>query len=521
MVDGIRKHRHVTPSAPRPPRYSVFVRTLAALASTLAVFVIGSALFVGVKAYTAQRAMTLSLSDTSPVTTPEPVTKSPDTPHTQTPSDTVENFRAPENSELRGDRAPIAHRPDTTDDIFSLRGAQRGIITILLLGADTRKDGRSQRTDTIMLAQIHTVRGKIALLSLPRDLYVRYRTNDGVLRQSKINALYDAGLRDAVGATYIVRTVEHITGAEIDYVLAADFDAFISVVDALGGINVTVERPIHDTRYPTPDYGYETFTLPAGLHHMDGATALKYVRSRHGDPEGDFGRAKRQQAVLRAIKNKAFSLGTLTNARTLGALLDALGAHVKTTLSIREMLLLAQLLQRSDTQNIITHVVDAWRTDSLLRAVHIGNAFALIPRSGRDNYTEIRALTAMLFDLPSRQRVHEAVRREQPRISIYHTRGQQDTATRVRTIIQEALGVPESAISLRRVSQQPSVHAQITVYDDSRFPFSITALRRALGAEHTVTSTPRDTDIIVHLGETAEEFFRPNTISQDVFNNAL
>ncbi len=394
-----------------------------------------------------------------------------------------------------------------------------GITTILLLGVDKRpaSEGGAQRTDTIMLARIHRQRGKIALLSLPRDLYV-YDTPQG---GAKINALYDRGLRDGKGAQYIVRAVERVTGVRIHYVIAANFAAFTAVVDALGGINVLVERPINDTRYPGPNYSYETFTLAAGLQHLDGATALKYVRSRHDDPDGDFGRAKRQQQVLQAIKNKAFSIGTFTNVRRINALLNAIGDNLRTDLRVRDIHALITLLTKVDTQNIVTVVVDAWRADSLLRATHVGRAFALVPRAGRTNYTEIHTLAEEIFDLPARARLQQEVRREAPRIVIKRAGASRETAQRVRATIMHTIGAKYD-IPIIATQQRTTTHAAITDMSSGTKPFTLTALRRALGAAHTTdTRNAHNDDFVVTLGTDADAFFAPPPVTQEEFDRTV
>jgi len=81
-----------------------------------------------------------------------------------------------------------------------------------------------------------------------------------------------------------------------------NFQGFVQTIDLIGGIDVMVQKTIHDEEYPTADYGVETFHLEAGQQHLDGETALKFARTRHGDD--DYGRARRQQEVIRAVVDK-------------------------------------------------------------------------------------------------------------------------------------------------------------------------------------------------------------------------
>ncbi len=401
-----------------------------------------------------------------------------------------------------------------------LRGEKSGTINILLLGKGTPDHPGKDLTDTIMIARINVRKGKIALLSLPRDLYVRI---PGTQNATKINALYRYGLEHNRSATTIITAIETITQLPIHYFLVADFDAFTAVVDALGGINVMVEQSINDTHYPGPHYSYETFTLTQGLHHLDGATALKYVRTRHNDPEGDFGRAKRQQHVLQAMKNKAFSIGTLSNPLTIGKLLDAMGAHIRTNMDLATLTSFVALLPQLDTQNITTVVIDAWKPESLLRVVHVGKMFALVPRAGRFNYTEIATTAHTIFDRLARERLQAEVAREKPTITLIRAGATKTTIARVRTIVAHTLAIDQRAIHISKTPIATNqTHATISDHTNGAKPFTFTALLRTLGATikqgHSMHNATSDFTII--LGTDADTFFHKSTISKKQFETA-
>src|SRR6185369_16950039 len=275
-----------------------------------------------------------------------------------------------------------------TTSLFSekrtpLRGEREGRINILLLGRAGEHYPGKNLTDTVMVMSIDINEKKVALLSLPRDLYVPIHETD---LYTKLNSLYQYGLSDDRDASPVKKTVEDITGQPIHYFLTVDFDSFEKIIDTLDGIQVNALRDFYDTRYPGKNYSYETFELKKGWQTLDGKTALKYVRERHDDPEGDFGRAKRQQQVLQAVKEKAFSAGTLFNIFTLNSLLGTLGENIKTDISLEDMGKFLDLSRTIDTQNITSIVVDAWKKESLLRVSHIQigpiAAFILVPRVG-------------------------------------------------------------------------------------------------------------------------------------------
>src|SRR5207248_10957066 len=114
-------------------------------------------------------------------------------------------------------------------------------------------------------------------------------------RQERINAAPELG-----GSQTAKQTASIVLGQRVDRYVLIGLQGVRSVVDAVGGVDITVAQPIHDDTYPTDDYGYQTVDIPAGRQHMDGDIALKYARTRHQD--SDFGRIGRQQQILSAVR---------------------------------------------------------------------------------------------------------------------------------------------------------------------------------------------------------------------------
>jgi LCP family protein required for cell wall assembly len=341
------------------------------------------------------------------------------------PASALSDIRSLAGSFLASDRRP-------------LRGEEDGRVNILLLGkAGERYPGRDL-TDTVMVMSLDTRNRKVALLSLPRDLYVKA---PGGFFQTKINAMYQYGLGREEGAEPVRQAVQDVTGLPLHYFFIIDFDGFEKVVDTLGGVNVEVMRDIYDPRYPGPNYSYQTFEIRKGWHKLDGATALKYVRERHDDPEGDFGRAKRQQQVIQAVKNKAFSLQTFANPATLDGLLDVLGESVRTDIAPDEIESFIALAKQTDTHNITNVVVDAWKPDSLLRVSHVQVGptamFILLPRVG--NWSEVRDLAAHLFDLNALRRREEEMKKENATVAVVNLSDEPALTHKVRNLLKDSL----------------------------------------------------------------------------------
>lgn len=219
---------------------------------------------------------------------------------------------------------------------------------VLAIGVDRRPDGGDQNADVIILTHIDLVNHRVSAVSIPRDLLVEI---PGV-GEDKINSSYNHGYQarpdDPVAGVAKVRdTIEHVFRVPIDYYVLVDFDGFEAVVDAIGGIEVDVPYDIVDDQYPTEDYGVQTVEFKAGRQHMDGDTALKYVRTRHAD--SDDARRIRQLDVLLAIFEKGKSFRSITRADEI---IMTVGASVQTNFTLEEQLTLARLGLQLDREDI-------------------------------------------------------------------------------------------------------------------------------------------------------------------------
>lgn len=231
--------------------------------------------------------------------------------------------------------------------------------TILVMGWDRRPsepaDG-AYRTDTMMVVSLDPRTDSVGILSVPRDLYVNI---PGYASLQRVNSAYVLGeLRQpGTGASLAMQTVQYNLGIQIHDYIIVDFNAFITFVDAIGGIDVTNQTTINDPQYPAMyGYGYDPFYLAPGEHHLDGTTALKFARTRHGS--SDFRRAERQQQVIFAIRDQLLSLETLPqlilSAPSLWAQVST-GMH--TGLTLDQILRLAWYAKDIPLQNVRTGVI--------------------------------------------------------------------------------------------------------------------------------------------------------------------
>ena len=291
----------------------------------------------------------------------------------------------------------------------ALKGEENKRINILFLGMRGEgMVGGGLLADTIMVLSIHPKEGgadknKASLISVPRDLYVK---DPGRNQQSKINAVYAYGeerSHNGGGMADMRTIVGEVTGLDIPYAITMNFQGFKDVVNAVGGVTVHLDQPFEEgiqfrgleqrcnaVTYTIFSGNYEakqikrkngTFTaqhwplcfekktaaavaelecggdfkLPAGDNMLDGDKALCYARARY--TSSDFERARRQQEVMKLVKDKALSLGTLTDFSKVSALLDSLGNNVSTNMAVWEMQRLFDLYQKAGATNDINQKV--------------------------------------------------------------------------------------------------------------------------------------------------------------------
>lgn len=225
-------------------------------------------------------------------------------------------------------------------------------VNVLVMGIDARPDeGNVTRTDTLILATVDPDQPYVGMLSIPRDLYVDI---PGYGPQ-RINAAHVYAENDAegTGPAKVMETVSQDFNVEVDRYVRVNFEGFVAVVDALGGVTIDVEQPFTDYSYPTPDYGTMVVEFEAGTQHMDGERALIYARSRHAST--DFDRSARQQQVITALARRITSPA---NWWRLPAAWVALAQHVETDLTWVDAVALSPAVLWVGPSNIDSRVFD-------------------------------------------------------------------------------------------------------------------------------------------------------------------
>ncbi|MGQ9927916.1 MAG: LCP family glycopolymer transferase [Chloroflexaceae bacterium] len=248
-------------------------------------------------------------------------------------------------------------------------------LNVLLLGSDRRPgEGWQTRSDAIVVVRLDPARQRIALLSLPRDLVV----NIPGYGYARINAATVYGDSYAGGGMELARaTVSALLGLPIHHVVHADFNAFITAIDAIGGVDIVVEQELYDPAYPTMDYGYMVAHFLPGPYHMDGETALIYSRMRHMD--SNYARNRRQQQVLVAAFQRVREQNPIAQVETLANLTTALRDHLQTDLSPEQMIGLAWAFREVSPEMVERYALD----ESLVYEGGIaGDPYATLPLPG-------------------------------------------------------------------------------------------------------------------------------------------
>ncbi|MGK7378669.1 LCP family protein [Planococcus sp. 1R117A] len=198
-------------------------------------------------------------------------------------------------------------------------------VSILFIGVDDSEkrsqNENSTRSDALVLATLNNADKSIKLVSIPRDTYAFI---PAVEEYDKITHAYGYE-----GPRSTIDTVENLLEVPVDYYVRMNFDAFIDVVDALGGIEVTVP---YDLKEQDENDKKDAIELKAGLQTLNGSQALALARTRHYD--NDIERGKRQQMIIGSIMDKILSASSLTK---YGNVIDAIGDNMKTDLTFRDM----------------------------------------------------------------------------------------------------------------------------------------------------------------------------------------
>lgn len=283
-----------------------------------------------------------------------------------------------------------------------LKKDENGFSNVLIFGTAPNDYDGPLLADTVIVASFNQETKDIYMVSLPRDLWVKHECPNVVLNTTmgKLNETYRCALTDddaekaeETNASNVFRSkAGEITGLDIQYYVHMNWEAVIDVVDAIGGIDITIQS---DDPRGIYDY-YTGIKFAQGeVVHMDGELALAYARARgagggYGLEGSNFSREKHQQEIIKAVQEKALSSGILSNPVTLINMLQAFENNIRTNFSTSEIQTLASIAQDIDTSKIISMpLIDAENDINLVKNDNINGASVVVPVAGTYNYSEI------------------------------------------------------------------------------------------------------------------------------------
>ncbi len=288
---------------------------------------------------------------------------------------------------------------DKNVDPNKLKGEGDGRVNVLLLGRGGEGETAPDLTDTIVVASLDPVNNKVALLSIPRDLWVKSDSGDS----SKINAVFALTKEAAVsegktieqseseGFAAIEKMVTETMGIPIHYHAMIDFSGFKEAIDTIGGIDINVDEngEVYEVLRDHSTASNYVLDVKQGQQHFDGRRALFYSRSRYTSARGDFDRAERQRKVMVALKDKILTLGTFANPAKVSGLMSNFGNHIQTNMSLSELMRFYNIGKSIDSSNI-TSVGLADPPNDFVTTDMIGDQSVVVPRAGISDFSEIK-----------------------------------------------------------------------------------------------------------------------------------
>ncbi|MBD3282559.1 MAG: hypothetical protein GF387_03045 [Candidatus Portnoybacteria bacterium] len=272
---------------------------------------------------------------------------------------------------------------------------QENRMNFLLLGIRGEGDPNGGLlSDGIMIISYKKDTQEVAVFSIPRDLYLQM---PGEIKYEKINAAYAIGLEKYDnGLNYAKKTIAYVSGLHLDYAAIVDFEAFKDIIDLLGGITIHLDEPFEESQQWLCDeqgQNCEVFRLEAGTHTLNGEIALLYARSRFSS--NDFDRARRQQQVLLALKDKITKLNILKDPVKISGIIDVLSDNIRTDVSPWEIPDLLEIAKNANIQNIQTRVFRNSESGTLYETT-INGRYVLLPKAG--DFTQIRNICQNIFE---------------------------------------------------------------------------------------------------------------------------
>ncbi len=372
-----------------------------------------------------------------------------------------------------------------------LRGEGDGRINILLLGIGGEGHDGGNLADTIIIASIDPFAKEVAMLSIPRDMYVDVPDH----WSTKINAAHAMGEDDEEGGgpNLMKRTLEETLDIPIHYYARVDFAGFTQAVDTVGGVDLFIEEAVYDTHFAGDGHIVD---VKEGWQHFDGTRALFYARSRYSSSRGDFDRNDRQRAIMVALKDKVFSAGTFGDPRKISELASSAGNHVRTDLQINEIRRLYEIMNEIPGDKIASYGLNNDADNYLISGNIPGAGSTQVPKAG--DYSEIQRFVRELF-------VDGFIRSEKAEVAMYDASGRGAS-------VAKADELKSYGYNLVLVQDHTKTSPTTTIYDrsDGKAPKTKIYLEQRFGVtmvsgDQLPSSIKSQAAFVIILGSDAKE----------------
>lgn len=365
-------------------------------------------------------------------------------------------------------------------------------INILAIGVDKA----ASLTDTIQIISVDPINKKMAMLSIPRDLYV---TAPG-LGKVKVNGVYNQSSKYCprktttcdpdidYGAEALKEVLENSLAINIHYFARVNFDGLRKIVDNVGGIQIYVDRPLNDPRFPnSTNTGYEPLYIPAGLQTFYGDKALKYARSRQST--SDFDRSRRQQQVIVALKEKLSASNTISSPKKLTDLITIVGRNLRTDISIEDMSKLYAIIKDVPKEGITNFVLDSSANSPLRSGTSINGSYILYPKKGIDDFSGVKEYVQTIFPDPY-------VIKESAKIYLINATGNSANTK----LLEELLEARGYVIVGSEASTTTEQNSQLSSNKD--YPYTVALLEKRFGINNLTRkpNTPVEADLVLIIG---------------------
>ena len=423
-----------------------------------------------------------------------------------------------------GELTPVSTLPTVTPSYASLPAIIQKIksgqpVTTLLLGYGGSGHDGAFLTDTILELTYDPARNAVTMVNIPRDLYVfvpyggpkvgywgkinsafsyvmEAQSSTNLSSRYRFN-LNDQNSRIDAAVNLTKDVVENVTGTPVDYWATISFDGFRKFIDAIGGVNVTVETTFDDYDYPANDdpqidASVMHIHFEAGPQHLNGERAIEYARSRKSAQDGnDFSRSKRQMRLITAVKEEASQPSIMLKAF---GMMDALQGNIRTSLSVNEAKALLDYFRGEGAASLknTLFVSQIISTNFLTDGTSSDGAYILYPLAGQSNYTAIQQWLEQGREFPE-------VRVEGLRVQVQNASGQQTLLRQFNADLEQ-----NGLDTLDPIRISPTTTSLIYDYTNSKSSTTMRVITGFLPSAPIITAkkpATQSADIIIVLGQ--------------------